>query len=346
MRYHANRFYHGFSIVTCEATRMKVLVTGGNRYIGRDLVFELARRGHDVTVINSHEAPLPEGAQRIHADRRIPGALAAALADYRDAFDVVFDNTAFTLGDVEPMVELFRGRVQHYVFTSSMAVYRRSFAQPVHEHFRRHAADDDDRRKTYGVNKVRCEDYLLGEFQRDGFPATCLRVGHTMGPRSPQPTRDPAFFARLEAGRPILIPGEGYAVLQLVHINDVARLMASLVGNERVRGEAYNVSRAQVASVVVVVNLVARAMGVKPRIVEVPMELARRAQPPLVHWGEALTGSAMLCIDKALNDIDWSPRFGIEDGYRDAYEWWNREGRDQYEFDYSAEDALLAQLGH
>ncbi len=76
------------------------------------------------------------------------------------------------------------------------------------------------------------------------------------------------------------------------------------------------------------------------------MELARRAQPPLVHWGEALTGSAMLCIDKALNDIDWSPRFGIEDGYRDAYEWWNREGRDQYEFDYSAEDALLAQLGH
>jgi nucleoside-diphosphate-sugar epimerase len=329
VRYHANRFYHGFSIVTCEATRMKVLVTGGNRYIGRDLVFELARRGHDVTVINSHEAPLPEGAQRIHADRRIPGALAAALADYRDAFDVVFDNTAFTLGDVEPMVELFRGRVQHYVFTSSMAVYRRSFAQPVHEHFRRHAADDDDRRKTYGVNKVRCEDYLLGEFQRDGFPATCLRVGHTMGPRSPQPTRDPAFFARLEAGRPILIPGEGYAVLQLVHINDVARLMAS-----------------RVASVVGVVNLVARAMGVKPRIVEVPMELARRAQPPLVHWGEALTGSAMLCIDKALNDIDWSPRFGIEDGYRDAYEWWNREGRDQYEFDYSAEDALLAQLGH
>ena len=36
---------------------MRVLVTGGNRYIGRDLVFELARRGHEVTVINSHESP-------------------------------------------------------------------------------------------------------------------------------------------------------------------------------------------------------------------------------------------------------------------------------------------------
>jgi nucleoside-diphosphate-sugar epimerase len=325
---------------------MKVLVTGGNRYIGRDLVFELAERGHDVTVINSHEAPLPDGARRIHADRRQPGEFETALAEHVDAFDVVFDNTAFTLSDVEPMVELFRGRVQQYVFTSSMAVYKRSFVQPVHEHFRRHAADDADPRKAYGVGKVQCEDFLFGEWQRDGFPATCLRVGHTLGPRSPVPTRDPAFFARLEAGRPILIPGEGYAVLQLVHINDVARLMASLVGNDRVRGEAYNVSGAEVASVVGVVHLVARAMGVKPQIVEVPMELARRQRPPLVHWGESVAGSAMLSIDKALNDIDWSPRFGIEDGYRDAYEWWDREGRGLYEFDFSAEDALLAQLGH
>ena len=168
---------------------MRALVTGGNRYIGLDLVFELARRGHDVTVINSHEAPLPEGARRIHADRRQPGALEAALADHRDAFDVVFDNTAYQPSDVEPMLELFRGRVAHYVFTSSQAVYRRSFVLPLREDSRRHAPQDRDPRKAYGVGKVQCEDWLLDEWQRDGFPATCLRVGHTLGPRSPQPTR-------------------------------------------------------------------------------------------------------------------------------------------------------------
>ena len=42
-------------------TAMRVLVTGGNRYIGLDLVRELAAAGHEVTVINSHVAPLPEG---------------------------------------------------------------------------------------------------------------------------------------------------------------------------------------------------------------------------------------------------------------------------------------------
>ena len=216
--------------------------------------------------------------------------------------------------------------------------------QPIREGFRRHAPDDGDYRKAYGFGKVRCEDYLLEQWQRTGFPATSLRVGHTMGPRSPQPSRDPAFFARLEAGRPILIPGEGFAVLQLVHINDVARLMASLIGNERVKGEIYNVSGAEVTSIVGAVHLMARAMGVKAQIVEVPMEIARRQRPPLVHWGEAVAGSAMLSIDKALDHIDWKPRFGIEEGYRDSYAWYDGEGRGRYDFDFSRDEALLAQL--
>jgi nucleoside-diphosphate-sugar epimerase len=324
---------------------MRILVTGGNRYIGLELVRELARAGHDVTVINSHDVPLPEGVRRIHADRRIPGEFERALAPLRDAFDVVFDNTAFVPADIAPMIELFRGRVQHYVFTSSQAVYRRSYVQPLREDFRRHAPDDHDPRKAYGMGKVQCEDILLDEWQHNGFPATWLRVGHTMGPRSPAPTRDPAFFARLEAGRPILVPGDGFATLSLVHINDVARLMVALVGNPRVRGQGYNVAGAEVASLVGVVQLIGRAMNVQPEIVHVPLEVARAQRPPLVHWGEALTGSAMLCIDKALRDIDWQPRYGIEAGYRDAYDWWEREGRAWYTFDYSAEDALLARLG-
>ncbi len=323
---------------------MRVLVTGGNRYIGLDLVRELAAAGHQVTVVNSHEAPLPEGVRRIHADRREPGALTAALTAERDAFDVVFDHTAFTVSDVKPLVELFRGRVRHYVFTSSQAVYRRSLVLPIREDFRRHAPDDDDRRKAYGVNKVRCEDYLLSLWQTEQFPATCLRVGHTLGPRSPQPTRDPWFFARLEAGRPILVPGDGFGALQLVHINDVARLMVALMGNERVLGRAYNVGGAEITSVVGVVHLIARALGTRADIVNVPLSVVRR-HPPVMHWGEALVGGAFMSIEAARADTGWAPRFGIEDGYRDAWRWYDSEGRSRYSYDYSAEDAILAELG-
>ncbi len=324
---------------------MRALVTGGNRYIGLDLVFELARRGHEVTVVNSHEAPLPDGARRIHCDRTRPGALAEALAPHRDAFDVIFDHTAYRPTDMGPLIELFRGRVAHYVFTSSQAVYRRSFVQPLREDFRRHAPDNADPRAAYGVGKVQCEDRLLDLWRSEGLPVTLLRVGHTLGPRSPAATRDPGFFARIEAGRPILIPGEGFSALSLVHTRDVARLMAALIGNETVKGQAYNVSGAEVTSIVGVVHLVARAMGKTAQIVHVPMDVARRQHPPLLHWGESLAGSAILSIDKALRDIDWTPQFGIEDGYRDSYEWFLREGRERYQFDFSADDALLAELG-
>ena len=131
---------------------MRVLVMGGNRYIGLHLVRELARRGHGVTVTNSHEVPLPEGVRRLHGDRRVPGTIAEVLEPHRDEFDVVFDNTAYDIADVAPMVELFSGHIEQFVFTSSVAVYRRSFVQPVTEDGRRHDPQDPDRRKTYGVS--------------------------------------------------------------------------------------------------------------------------------------------------------------------------------------------------
>jgi nucleoside-diphosphate-sugar epimerase len=314
---------------------------GGNRYIGLHLVFELARQGHEVTVMNSHEAPMPDGARRIHADRQVPGAITEALTPHRDDFDVVFDNTAYAVKDLEPMVDLFRGRVAQYVFTSSVAVYKRSFIQPLTESHATHKPDDPDPRKAYGVGKVRCEQHLLA---MDDLNATSLRVTHTIGPKSPLVTREPIFFRRLELGRPILVPADGFPFVHLVHVQDVARLMVSLVGNERAAGQIYNVAGAEITSVLGCIRLMAKAVGVEPDIVHVPLDIARRASPPLVHWGEAIVGGAIVSIDKALADLDWAPTYGLEEGYADSYAWFDREGRDRFEYDFSGDDAVLAQL--
>ena len=211
---------------------------GGNRYIGLHLVFELARRGHEVTVLNSHVAPLPDGARRLHGDRQQPGVLQEVLGPLRDEFDAVFDNTAYRPSDLQLLVELFRGRVRHFVFTSSTAAYRRNWVQPILETFPSHDPKDPSPQKAYGVGKVQCEQYLAAEHERTGFPATSLRVGHTIGPMTPLVTREPIFFARLEQRRPIPIPGEGFPFIHLVHVADVASLMASILGNDRASGPA------------------------------------------------------------------------------------------------------------
>ena len=161
---------------------------------------------------------------------------------------------------------------------------------------------------------------------------------------SPLASRDPIFFARLEAGRPILVPGEGFSFVHLIHVADVASLMASIAGNERAPGRIYNVAGREVTSILGAVEMMARAVGVKPRVVHVPLDIARAQPTPLVHWGEALVGGMIFSIDTALTDLDWSPRYGLEDGYRHSYEWFAAGGKDRYEFDFSADDAVLAQL--
>jgi UDP-glucose 4-epimerase len=323
---------------------MRALVMGGNRYIGLHLLFELARQGHEVTVMNSHVADMPEGCRRLHGDRTQPGVITEVLGPHRDDFDIVFDNTAYTVADLEPMIELFAGRVEHFVFTSSVAVYKRSFIQPVRESSARHAPGDPDPRKAYGVGKVECEDHLARLHAEHGLPATSLRVTHTFGPRTPLVTREPIIFKRLEEGRPILVPGDGFPFVHLVHVQDVARLMASVCGNASAPGQAYNVAGSEITSIEGCIRLMARVVGVKPDIVHVPMEVARRARPPLLHWGEALVGGAMFAMDKAARDLAFEASFGLEDGYRNSYEWFDRDGRDLFTYDFSNDEAVLAQL--
>jgi nucleoside-diphosphate-sugar epimerase len=127
-------------------------------------------------------------------------------------------------------------------------------------------------------------------------------------------------------------------------VQDVAELMASLCGNDRAVGEAYNVAGSEVTSIEGCIRLMAKAVGVEPNIVHVPMDIARRARPPLLHWGEGLVGGAMFSIDKALRHLDWAPQFGLLAGYQNSYEWFDREGRDRFDYDWSGDDDVLAQL--
>ena len=114
--------------------------------------------------------------------------------------------------------------------TSSQAVYRRSYVQPLREHFRRHAPDNADPRSASGVGKVQCEDHLFGLWESERLPVTILRVGHTLGPRSPAATRDPALFARIEAGR--LATARGVAITAEDRLRPILARRSRTTGRE------------------------------------------------------------------------------------------------------------------
>jgi nucleoside-diphosphate-sugar epimerase len=322
---------------------MRVLVLGGNRYIGRHLVEELARRGHDVTVFNSHLSPLPGGVRRLHGDRRVEGVIEEVLGPVRDDFDAVFDNTSYQVEDVTPLIELFRGRVEHYVFTSSTAVYLWSDLQPVTEDST--VSDDEtvNPSRAYGAGKVRCERLLQAEFDRTGFPYTSLRVGHTLGPHSPLP-REHGLFARLEAGRPILVPGDGLPFIHLVHVDDVAAAMCAVIETDASSGRIYNVNGPQFASIAGYMRTMAATVGVEAKLQFVSRDVAKGIRPPILHWAEWYRGGAVFSVDRIRREVGWEPAIGLADGLADSFRWYQAEGREVYTFDYSHDDAVLEML--
>jgi nucleoside-diphosphate-sugar epimerase len=323
---------------------MKVLVMGGNRYIGIQLVSELVRSGHQVTVFNSHETPLPDGVVRIHGNRHEAGLLAKLLNPVRDDFDAVFDNTAYVPAHLEPLLEIFRGRVRHFIFTSSIAVYEMAAAQPVDES---HAVGRDAATALYGAyaaGKVHCEDLLAREFASNGLPYTSMRVTHTCGPMSPAVTREPGTFARLERRRPLLLAGKIDAMVHFIHTRDAARGLCAVLGKPRAIGQIYNIAGRQFCSIANYMRLMAEAVNVEPRIVVMPRDLPPQMRSPVVHWLEANRGSMVFSIDKARHDLAWEPQLSLAEGLADSYRWFREGGRERYTYDFSADDAIIAEI--
>ncbi len=323
---------------------MKTLVMGGNRYIGLQLVRLLVEQGHEVTVLNSHDAPLPPDVRRLHGDRHQSGALQAVLGPLRDEFDAVFDNTAYTPEHLAPMIELFRGRVQHFIFTSSIAVYEMAKAQPVLEGS---AVGRDPATALYGayaVGKVRCEERLAQEFAEHGFPFTALRITHTCGPMSPAVTREPGTFKRLEEGRPLVIAGKTEAMVHFIHTRDAAAGLAAVLGRDGARGQIYNIAGKQFSSIENYMRLMAQVVGVQPEIVRMPDDMPAEFRSPIVHWLEATRGSMVFSIDKARAQLGWEPQFTLEQGLADSYAWFCGGGRESYTYDFSQDDRVLAEI--
>ncbi len=62
---------------------------------------------------------------------------------------------------------------------------------------------------------------------------------------------------------------------------------------------------------------------------------------PNVHWWDQDTSFS---IDRLRADTDWTPREDTASMLVRAHEWWARSGREAFEYDWTTEDQILAQL--
>ena len=214
---------------------MRVLILGGTRFVGRHVARLLVAAGAEVTVLHRGvTGEAPAGTISVVGDRSEPDGL-AAIGDAR--FDAVLDLSAYFSDWTRSAAEALADRTAHYVFISSGAVYRPSGELPWPETTPFGPIPIWGR---YGEEKVASE-RLLWEAHAEGrFAVTVFRFPFILGPGN-FADRESFVFSRLEAGRPILLPGGGEALNQFVYSEDVAQaLVAALEWPDRSGGEAYN----------------------------------------------------------------------------------------------------------
>ena len=281
-----------------------VLLIGGTRNLGPEIVHTMLRAGWRVAVLNRGATPdhLPEEVERLRADRRDRSQLAAALGGR--GWDAVVDTALYDGDEARLAVELFRDRVGHYVFISSGQVYlvRRGLERPFRERDYagetitdpgRSSPDYDDWK--YGVDKRAAEDGLFGA-GREGFPFTTLRLPMIHGERDHY-QRILNYLRRVEDGGPILVPDDEPLPIRHVDVRDVADGVARVIESGAGKGDAFNVGVGETATLAEFFELLGRAAGRPVSVARIPR--ARLESAALLPACSPFSGRWMSSLDNA-----------------------------------------------
>ena len=264
-------------------TGLDVLFLGGTGIISTASVRLAAERGHRVTVLNRGTSgkALPEGVESLVGDVSDPASVDAAVSGRE--FDVVAQFRAFTADTVRGDIARFAGKVGQYVFISSASAYQKPPASiPVTE-----STPLKNPFWQYSRDKIACEDVLVAADRDDDFPMTIVRPSHTYDDALLPTMGGWTDIARMRAGKPVVVHGDGTTQWTLTHSDDFAVGFVGLFGRPEALGNAYTITGESAPTWNQVYTWLGRAAGVEPQLAHVASERIAREVPEL---GPGLVG--------------------------------------------------------
>jgi 2'-hydroxyisoflavone reductase len=211
---------------------MKFLVIGGTHFVGRAVVEQAVRHGHDVTVFHrstSEPENFPD-VEHVHGDR--DGQL-GLLRGRR--WDAVLDTCAYIPRAVRQAAAVLCDSAGHYTLVSTLSVHPDDLPAGSSEKAATHQppfpATEEVTAETYGALKAACEREATEAF---GSRCLIIRPGYIVGPHDPT-DRFTFYTRRAAAGGEMLAPGPPDAPIQVVDVRDLAaftlgRIQASDAG--------------------------------------------------------------------------------------------------------------------
>jgi len=304
-----------------------VLVTGGAGLVGSHIADELVKEGARVICYDNLVRGRPE-----HLDwARRHGDVTLVVGDIEDApllqsvmrgVDYVFHQAAMWLracqkeprraievnivGTFNVLEACVRAGVKKIVAASSSSVYGEGLYLPTDEN---HPYNND---LFYGMTKIANEQMYRCFYKEYGLDFVALRYLNCYGPRQPL---DSAyldvimhFLNRIEAGMPPIVHGDGSQTVDLVYVEDIARLNI-LAMKSPITNEFFNGASGKETSLRELAELLCRLAG-RPDLK--PVYEPRDSKLVTRRWG---------CPKKAKALLGFEARVGVEEGMRRVIAW-------------------------
>jgi len=259
-------------------TSLRLLFLGGTGTISTACVRAAVAAGHDVTVLTrgSRDRDLPPEVRRLTGDVRDAESIRAAIGDER--FDVVADFLSFVPEHVATVLSAVEGRTGQYVYISSASAYEKpprylpvTESTPLRNPFWQYSRD-----------KIACEQLLVDAHRSRALPVTIVRPSHTYDETKIPTIGGWTDIARLRAGKPVVVHGDGTSLWTITHADDFAVAFTGILGNPAAIGDAFTITGTHAPSWNQIYGWLADAAGVTdPRFVHVASETIAAWAPDL-----------------------------------------------------------------
>jgi nucleoside-diphosphate-sugar epimerase len=340
---------------------MRILVIGGTGFVGPHILRRLVDRGHEVLSFHrGHtEADLPPEVMHLHDDRE-------RLADHRSDFarfapEVVLDTRPLTEDQARTVMKTLVGIARRAVVLSSGDVYRaygllqgtetgppepipiaedaplRQRLYPYRGETLR--APDDPMRWLDNYEKILVERVAMEE---PNLPGTVLRLPMVYGPGD-EARRLLPYLKRMDDGRPAILLEKVRSqwLWARGYVENIAEAVVSAVLNDRAAGRVYNVSETHDMTEAEWVREVARVVGWRGQVIAVagdrlPLRLRIRG-----NFEQHL----IYDTTRIREELGYAEGLARTEAIRRTVDWERSHPSDQLdpqEFDYVAEDAVLA----
>lgn len=295
----------------------RIIVIGGSGHVGSYLVPRLVELGHDVVNVSRGFARpyRPHYAWRViesvtldRAAEEKSGRFGQKIASLHP--DIVVDMISFDLTSTKHVVEALGGKVEHYLFCSTIWVYGRLFAVPSTE------LDPPNPIDEYGTGKAESESWLMEQARLHGFPATAFRPGHIVGegwnPITPLGNANPETFSLIARGEELVLPNLGLETVHHVHADDVARwIVCAIQDRTGSVGEVFNTVSEQAVTLRGYAEAVYRWFGREPKIAFKPFKewLLGIEEDARENTRGHIIRSSSHSIEKSRKRLGYTPRY-------------------------------------